>query len=676
MSETPSDPTSALIGLFGALLSALLLAGLLAARTGLPTDRLAVVLAACVGLWPLLGPAALRPFLHRSRISAAGDGPITVLLLALPFVLLLLGLIGQIVTYAGAGYFTVICVRRARIGVTRGSAAWLAFLVIAALLLLMAIGGSKYVNLFPDQLALFGRTDGDVFGHGGITNSLRYFGVPSMAIDGIQQLHYHFGVNLLAAALAGARDLDATFAIVLVKVLVLTPLLVRVAASATFALSEPLGILARLTPLRVIGWTVAIVALLPLTDIGNMRLDSESMLLGGILLLCAAPSLLGHWARGRNSRGVLWLFWLAMIPPIAISKVSAGAIWFGLVGYSALRTFGLARAAMWLIAVAALLLLGASFWLASDPAGMGGQWFGRPYYVERGLDEGDYLLPLRVQIEWLLALLGIWWLARRGTSPDARRLAEPLLIVAVGANLPGLLMYIPGGDAFYFITVSNWIALPIVIVSGVLLRDPVAVPGYRRWVTIAAAVILLGVAGWTSVAHVKLGLRHFIAANALMRTGDLGYYANDNKKPVREDAERAWKTIDHGTLLGGPRAPAPADSLLAKLAELRTQYGKEVALYAGPAVTDFWDYLRDCDLSSVYPMAMAGVQMIDGYYPDQTKCRQEIGRRGYGAVPEQRTPKTDAELCELARTRNIREIYVIESLTDRGRDRLVDCAAP
>jgi hypothetical protein len=75
-------------------------------------------------------------------------------------------------------------------------------------------------------------------------------------------------------------------------------------------------------------------------------------------------------------------------------------------------------------------------------------------------------------------------------------------------------------------------------------------------------------------------------------------------------------------------------------------------------------------------MAMAGVQMIDGYYPDQGKCRQEIGRRGYDGVPELRTAKNDVGLCELARTRDIRRIYVIGSLSDRSRDRLVDCAAP
>lgn len=677
MSETAADSTPARIGLFSVALSALLLAGLVAGRWNLPTDTTAVILAFCLGLWPLLGPASLRPYLVRSQISEACDGPTTVLLLILPFLLLVLGLVGEILVYIGAAWFAVSSFWRAQLGFSWRGAGWPGFAVVAALLLLIAVGGSKYVNLFADQLALFGRTDGDVFGHGGITNSLRYFGLPSMGIDGIRQLHYHFGPNLLAMALASARDLDATFAMVLVKILVLVPLLMRAAASGALVLSGKLDLAARLTPVNVIGWSVLVVALLPLTEIGNLRVNSESMLLGGILLLCAAPSLLGHWALGRESGTPLWLFWLVMIPLIAVSKVSAGAIWFGLVGYTALRSLSFARLAMWLVAVAAIVLFGASFWLASDLTGMGGEWFGRPYYIERGLDDGDFLMPLRVQLEWLLTLIALWLLARRGIAGGASRLIEPLLVVAIGANLPGLLMYIPGGDAYYFVTVSNWIATPALLAAcAALWHSADSTAGNRRMAARLALAVFIIAGVSASVSPAKLGLRHFIAANALMRTGDLSYYDNDNKRPVREDAERAWNEIDHDRLLTGARVPAPAESLLAKLAELRQEYGTEVALYAGPEVGDFWDYLRDCDLSSVFSMAMAGVQMIDGYYPDQARCRQEISRRGYDSVPEQRTRKSEAELCELVRTRNIREVYVIESLDDRSQDRLVDCAAP
>ena len=249
-----------------------------------------------------------------------------------------------------------------------------------------------------------------------------------------------------------------------------------------------------------------------------------------------------------------------------------------------------------------------------------------------------------------------------------------MLVVAVGANLPGFLMQIPGGDAYYFITVSNWLALPVLIGACAVLQGRVGkARTSQRWIKRGLVLALAVAAIWPSVPEVRLGLRHFIAGSALLRSGDLSFYDNDNKRPVREDAERAWDILDHKTILSGPRAVAPADGLLAKLIELRGERGNTAALYVSPGVADYWNYLRDCDLAATFPMAMAGVQMIDGYNPDQRVCRQEISRRGYPNVPERRASKNDTELCALAQERRINAIYLIESLTDRSHDRLVAC---
>jgi hypothetical protein len=667
-----AERIEARIALFVTALSILLAGSLLTARWGLPTNLASVVLTFAIGLWPVLGPVALCGYIKIAGLSSACDGVLSVVLLLLPFAVVKLGLIGEVTIYCGAAWFAWIAWQRADTPWSTRTAGALLLVLSLAALFIIQIGGTKYVNFFADQLALFGRTDGDVFGHGAITNSLRYFGVPSMGIDGIRQLHYHVGVNILAAALAKARDLDAIFAIVLVKVLVLTPVLVRIVASAAHLFCQSLA--ATVGTLRLLGWVLGIVALLPLSNVGNARLASESMLLGGILLLCVMPSMLLHWNQQETANRVHWSFWLAMIPLITVSKVSGGAIWFGLVGYTAARTFGLQNLRTWTIAGVALILFAAALWLASDPAGMGGRWFGTPYYVERAWDNNDYLMPMRIQLEWLGALAGLWMLTRHRHAQASRRIWEPMLVVAVGANLPGLLMQIPGGDAYYFITVSNWLALPVLIGACAVLQGRVGkARTSQRWIKRGLVLALAVAAIWPSVPEVRLGLRHFVAGSALLRSGDLSFYDNDNKRPVREDAERAWDILDHKTLLSGPRAVAPADGLLAKLIELRGERGNTAALYVSPGVADYWNYLRDCDLAATFPMAMAGVQMIDGYNPDQRVCRQEISRRGYPDVPERRVSKNDTELCALAQERRINAIYVIESLTDRSHDRLLAC---
>ncbi len=112
---------------------------------------------------------------------------------------------------------------------------------------------------------------------------------------------------------------------------------------------------------------------------------------------------------------------------------------------------------------------------------------------------------------------------------------------------------------------------------------------------------------------------------------------------------------------------------MAALAALRLEHGATAALYVAPDVDSFWSYVRDCDVSSLLPITVAGVQMIDGSYPDQVKCRQDIGRRGYADIPEVRPARSDPELCDMARDRGIHTILSIGDLADRARDRLLEC---
>jgi hypothetical protein len=665
--------------LFAAGLSALQAVALIAARGQLPTDLGGIGVALAAGMWPLLGPAVLRQHMSGARSDAVlWLGVASVALLLAPFLLMMLGVVGEAALYAGALALVLFTLRPVFLRPSMRLLPWLGLLLVAGIAFAVQIGGSKYVNFFADQLALFGRTDGDVFSHGAITNSLRYFGVPSMAIDGIRQLHYHFGVNLLAAALAEARGLDATYALTLLKSLILVPLLFSSVANAALLLageSEKIdGAGREASALLCAWWTTFFVALLPITGLGNILVNSDSMLLGGILLVISAPSLMALWMHGRNGAGAAsWIFWILMVPVMGICKISVGTVWLGIVGYSALRTYGLRRIVTWLIGLGALAAFAAAFWLASGPSEMGATWFGQPFYVERGWAEGDYLLPIQRHVEWLLAVIGLWLVSRGRHTSGLRGLIELLAVTALGANLPGLLMQIPGGDAVYFILVSDWLALPVAVACGAAFIPLESVSAARRIVVAAASLVVAGLLIWSAVSPTKTGWRHFLAANALLRTGDPTYYEDDHRKPVREDAERAWREIDRDTLLSGPRAEPPAQSLVAALAALRTEHGATAALYVAPDVGSFWSYVRDCDVSNLLPITVAGVQMIDGSYPDQAKCRQDIGRRGYADIPEVRPARSDPELCDMARDRGIHTILSIGDLADRARDRLLAC---
>src|SRR5690606_18842758 len=121
-------------------LSILLLVGLLGARSGLPTDLRAVGVAFAIGLWPVLGPAALYRWLAGKGLGSALDGILTVGLLLAPFAAVLLGLVGEILIYVGAIWFTWTAVRRARGVPGRLGVVTLTFVLIGGALFILQIG--------------------------------------------------------------------------------------------------------------------------------------------------------------------------------------------------------------------------------------------------------------------------------------------------------------------------------------------------------------------------------------------------------------------------------------------------------------------------------------------------------------------------------------------------------
>ena len=206
------------------------------------------------------------------------------------------------------------------------------------------------------------------------------------------------------------------------------------------------------------------VPLAQLSGLANLVVYSTSMLLGGTLLILVAPAILVQVpARAGEPTGRFWWAAAIAIPVLAVSKISAGYVWTAVAGYLALRKIGLKRLPLWLLgAVMAILFFGSVYLFAPTGSG-GGTLFGVPYYVERGFAEGNYLLPLQLQWQSLATLIGLILLRHHADGGFRKLLIEAVIIATVAANLPGLLMQIPGGDAAYFLIAGEWFALPVLL---------------------------------------------------------------------------------------------------------------------------------------------------------------------------------------------------------------------
>jgi hypothetical protein len=162
-----------------------------------------------------------------------------------------------------------------------------------------------------------------------------------------------------------------------------------------------------------------------------------------------------------------------------------------------------------------------------------------------------------------------------------------------------------------------------------------------------------------------------VAAGALLHTGDRSYYAGDSVKTWRADTARALAA--GGLALLGAPPPAPTGASLADaLAGFRNQAGAAGAAYIPPQ-SDYWALVRDCDGRSLWPMAAAGVPLIDGTVPVQADCKQEFALAGYGPAPATRQDLADDALCQRAKQEGFTQVLRIESVADRARDRRLTC---
>jgi hypothetical protein len=621
------------------------------------------LLAACVGIVVL---ATFAPALWASRVPnrQVWVGPLggVVLILACGAI----GLLGMI----GVALVGVLALGCLALGVRAARPSTITVLLECAIVLAgvlffaLELGGTKYVNFVLDQLILHGRADGDDYLNAALTKSLSTLLVPAPGIDGVAPAKYHFGFYALAATLTPIAGGDAALALIGLQMLVLVPLL-------GFALAHGAALIgARLAPehapraLVLAALAFALVPLAQLSGLANLVAYSTSMLLGGTLLTLVAPAILVQVPTSTGeTTGRFWWAAAVAIPVLAVAKISAGYVWTAVAGYLALRKIGLKRLPLWLLGVAMAILFFGSVYLFAPTGSGGGTLFGTPYYVERGFAEGNYLLPLQLQWQSLAALIGLFLLKRHAADGFRRLLIEAVIIAIVAANLPGLLMQIPGGDAAYFLIAGEWFALPILLATIAAAPSMLAATS-RNWriggwaVTAAAAIgLVVGL-----VETVPLRAHTFVSAEALIHTGDRSYFADHKKRALKADFKRA---LDNQSLFALMRLPV-AEPLGLKLADqLRSVDGAArtgAIAFAAPD-SAYWTLVGECDGRSLWPMAVAGVSMLGGQSAGKATCPDEGPLLGAAlpAVTFSAAP-TDEELCALAVDRRFRSILVIKGL--------------
>ena len=674
--HTEHARTSLQLALFAICLSLAQAAFMVVFRTGLPTPVLSYTIGPAILICTVLAPTL---WASRAPGRVKWIGPLAIAVFLASFVLVAFGIVFQVLIFAAALFLLargLLTIGRPTLSPGR-LAIWFALFLAVLAVSTIQIAGIKYVNYVADQLALAGRTDGDMLMHAALGNAIRYFQISSTGIDGLRFSPYHFGIDTLTALLSRGTGFDIVLSMIAIKVPLLIPLMSFGAGWGGLVIGRTLMPQARFGTLALVIGGSAVAFLLQSTPLFNLVTYSDPLLLSGVLMLLGAPTIIRILNDTAAEPGAVRQAWSLAVFGIflfGITKISNGAVWSGLVVFWAWRRYGLGGG-FWAVSIAAGTVFIPSYLLTVDQDAARTILFGTPYFVERGFAKGLYFEPLRMHFQALAAIL---WLAllTRDVAPRTRRfLIESLAIGIVVGNLPGLLMWIDGGDAAQFMFAVAWFSLPILTALLAALPDRMAAwrAGRRRlaWSGAVLAAVACVVVG---VKDVKLKFNIFMAYNALLHTGDRSYYDEDNKRGWREDGRRAWATYGLG-VFRLPPPPQAGKSLADTLLAYKAETGNEGAAYLAPQ-SDYWPLVSDCDGKLTYPMSVAGVPVIDGYLPVQSTCPQQFSLRGYGgwgAAPETRSDLADQELCSRARQEGFPVVLRIESLADRSRDRKITC---
>ncbi|MDQ7248370.1 hypothetical protein [Dongia sedimenti] len=672
------------------LVGLLVVGGIMVMRMGFPMHGRVYATALLWVAFMLFAPLAL---IRRLAATPASDAMLYAPCCMLSFAALMA------VSYLGmAGTILLACATLAAMAELRGAliaalpstprrlGRWV-FLLLAGLLLVLELSGSRNGSFIADIVAEYGRVNNDVYYHWSLTNALRWFGVTGIGVDGVVPVTYYHTVHLVAVRLAEAANAETGIAFMAMRHVFLPALTLAGFATMSLAMDRT-GRLKGATAL-------ALVTILVLT--GNLYIlafDGESFLLALMLLSWGAVALndLGETPSADfRRRLVSWSSIIVILIAMGLTKSSICLIFLCLAGYTDLRQNW--RRPLRLIGLGFLLLaiVGTLLYLVAPRGtitGVGGG-IAENFRADEGLKPAMatyYATALFAICMSVIAASG--GRAFLGKLVRGRLLQAELMFGCIAAStVPALLFVMLDGGAVNFTGVQVfWCAaagVALLPAASEQLRNYAArgKPGRMPAVRFAGVLpYLVPIAMFLPISDnlARNNGNLAISASLLIRTQDMTYFVDDKKLLNKADARRGRPLLTQSAFWHPANTSTPAGALVHALQDLRHRYGQDLAAYASPDNKAFWNLKESCPGKSLLVFGLTSVPLIDGLPPLWTGCVFDLRRPLYGleTIPLRRSdaPLDDTALCNLAKERGFGLVYRIEDLNALDRNRLLTCS--
>lgn len=547
----------------------------------------------------------------------------------------------------------------------------LAVSIAVAAYLFITVHNLGYAGVLSNEQSLLGILNHDTRFHAAIAFMIQNFGIPSIAVDGVLPLKYHFGSHIWFAALGilGAAKPAASYGAAVP--IVAAPMLVTSLLLAAMTLD-----CARKPVANYLIVGLALVFFADSVDIKSYYI-SESYTFGliGILLLLPLLAKLAN-TEPLNRLTLLSLFIaIAAIPVLLSFKISAGILWTTGFGWIVLRRFGIAKETVVIgIATVAVLLIAFSV-LAPGPNDYRRASSSAiiPFYYIR-VDPTVWSMTSLIGPVCIAFYAAFQDGFKKNLQSRSDLMVEATLLVTIVGAIPALVGVPQDSSVWYFLNIGQWYSFAILASRISTAEFSKFIGSIRRQrLFIPAAIILLFVIGGQIVRSFTPVF--FDTFREVIRTADKQVDGQLLKgRSISRYFADSLRT--HRALFGADFEAAMAAGTGPRLISLvNSQIGAKSldgAVFVPPRNQSYWDFQSICRDKHNIQTALTGQPSLLGGPPASYNCPKDAYTTPYGDNFFSREI-ADAELCAHARERKIGRVYVLNDVRVAENNKMLVC---
>jgi len=556
--------------------------------------------------------------------------------------------------------------------------------------------------LFLEMLMLDGKVHHDGIALAALGNMIRTYNVPSVGLDGLPYMAYHWGTPWLFAQWSSLGGFSLNEFYQLVFPVTMIPFFFG--GVVAFALEARYSIFQRrLADLRTVYtgeagafdprlgatfWIVFLAATIGFVPIAGMDalgvwtsnlMISESYTVAIPVALLLASTTVVFWQSGGNGvlggRGsVMDYVFLAFVLPAGIValgylKISLMILWFAGALFLALRLGAYKRWPFALLALVTGALVALTYGQVSLAAHREGvvpldflkgfvplAWW--PFFLLFHLFWSLLYVVLRMRQEGARTLGDVALLMQSAKILDV----ELVALIAVAGVAPGLVLHIDGGSAFYFSDVQRWLSVGLILAGAGSL-----VPRMPRWRGSDLRMIAVAFVAFPFVVSMARNSYHW--TSRMLRANSATRHAL-YEEPDRASAPGGIKALrdlrDPAKLKAGlARAPnTNAVRGLLDLDQLSLAQKRKTMVFVPQTEERYWTILGRsgaCAFSGYLVPALSGMVMIDGMPAVGCELSPYYGLSLFQARTKAQTPADSdpAALCRRAMTRGFERVLTL-----------------